>query len=177
MMKVQAFKIGDIKPYKNNPRQNDGAVGPVANSIEKFGWQQPIVVDKKHVIIVGHTRYKAALKLGLKVVPVVVAKNLDDEQARAYRLADNKTNELSSWDDDKLDQEMSKLLDFDMSDFGFDVSNDDVVPASDDELDGEDLGVQDDDDDYILEVQCNNKADMEQKYNDLKSQGYKVYRQ
>lgn len=119
-MKVQSMKISDVKPYDHNPRDNDGGVDAVAKSIKEFNWQQPIVVDKGHVIIAGHTRYKAAKKLGLKEVPVVVASNLTDEQVRAYRLADNKTGELTTWDDDLLADELNDILDIDMSDFGFD---------------------------------------------------------
>lgn len=90
-MKVQNVSIQNVKPYPKNPRDNDAGVDAVANSIKEFGWQQPIVVDNDNVIIVGHTRYKAAKKLGMKQVPVVVADKLTDEQAKAYRLADNKT--------------------------------------------------------------------------------------
>lgn len=120
MMEVRNLKIDEIKPYENNPRNNDGAVEAVANSIKEFGWQQPIVVDKDMVIIVGHTRYLAAKKLGLDTVPVVVASNLNDEQVRAYRLADNKTGELAEWNTKLLDDELQDILDIDMTDFGFD---------------------------------------------------------
>lgn len=119
-MEVRNLKIDEIKPYENNPRNNDGAVEAVANSIKEFGWQQPIVVDKDMVIIVGHTRYLAAKKLGLDTVPVVVASNLNDEQVRAYRLADNKTGELAEWNTKLLDDELQDILDIDMTDFGFD---------------------------------------------------------
>ncbi len=118
-MQVVAKSIDDIKPYENNPRNNDDAVDAVANSIKRFGWQQPIVVWKDMVIVVGHTRYKAAKKLGLKTIPVVVADNLTEEQAKAYRLADNKTNELAEWNDDLLENELGSIDDIDMSDFGF----------------------------------------------------------
>ena len=121
-MKVIEMKMDDVKPYENNPRNNEEAVDGVANSIKQFGWQQPIVVDKENVIIVGHTRYKAAQKLGLKVVPVVVAE-LSEEKAKAYRLADNKTNEAAEWNFDKLQEELDKIINIDMSDFGFDVDN------------------------------------------------------
>lgn len=126
-MQIKNVNIDSIKPYPNNPRDNDDAVSGVAKSIKEFGWQQPIVVDKNNVIIVGHTRYKAAKKLGLKEVPVVVASNLSDEQVRAYRLADNKTGELTDWDMDLLDDELADIADIDMSDFGFnlDISDDD----------------------------------------------------
>lgn len=86
-MQIEIRSIKDIRPYEHNPSSNDGAVDAVAASIKEFGWQQPIVVDKDGVIIAGHTRYKAAKKLGLKEVPVVVAENLTEEQVRAYRLS------------------------------------------------------------------------------------------
>lgn len=119
-MKVESKSIDEVTPYENNPRNNDQAVDAVANSIKEFGWQQPIVVDKNMIIIVGHTRYKAAKKLGLTKVPVVVATNLSDEQAKAYRLADNKSGELADWDEDLLTDELGGIDDIDMSDFGFD---------------------------------------------------------
>ena len=118
-MQVVAKSIDDIKPYENNPRNNDDAVDAVANSIKEFGWQQPIVVDIEGVIIAGHTRYKAAQKLGLKTVPVVVAKDLSEEQVKAYRLADNKSGELADWNDELLEDELVGIDDIDMSQFGF----------------------------------------------------------
>lgn len=118
-MEVKLVKIAEIKPYDRNPRNNDGAVDAVAASIKEFGWQQPIVVDRDGVIIAGHTRYKAAKKLKCKEVPVVVAENLTDEQARAYRLADNKTGELAGWDFSALEEELAGLAEIDMSQFGF----------------------------------------------------------
>lgn len=120
-MEVKLVKIAEIKPYDRNPRNNDGAVDAVAASIKEFGWRQPIVVDRDGVIIAGHTRYKAAQKLKCKEVPVVVAENLTDEQVKAYRLADNKTGELAEWDTALLDEELTELADFDMSQFGFDT--------------------------------------------------------
>lgn len=132
-MEVRNLDINEIKPYENNPRNNDNAVEAVANSIKEFGWQQPIVVDKDMVIIVGHTRYYAAKKLGYDTAPVVVASNLSDEQVRAYRLADNKTGELAEWDFKLLDTELQDILDIDMSDFGFelDISEDEEVKEDD----------------------------------------------
>lgn len=130
-MQVEAKSIDEIKPYENNPRDNDDAVDAVANSIKEFGWQQPIVVDIGGVIIAGHTRYKAAQKLGLKTVPVVVADNLTEEQVKAYRLADNKSGELAAWDMDMLDEELGKIDDIDMSQFGFDDILDDSIDEAD----------------------------------------------
>lgn len=139
MEQVQEVPIGDVKPYENNPRDNDGAVEATANSIKEFGWQQPIVVDKDMVIIVGHTRYKAAKKLGMDEVPVVVADNLSPEQVKAYRLADNKTGELADWDMGLLDDELDDIMNIDMSDFGFDLElgDDEDKQAQEDDFDEE----------------------------------------
>lgn len=133
-MQVQSIKISEVKPYDKNPRKNDDGVDAVANSIKEFGWQQPIVVDKDNIIIVGHTRYKAAKKLGMDKVPVVVADSLSPEQVKAYRLADNKTGELTDWDMGLLDDELADIADIDMSDFGFnlDISDDDEEVQEDD---------------------------------------------
>ena len=132
-MKVQEMNIDEVKPYENNPRVNDKSVDDVAKSIKEFGWQQPIVVDKDNVIIVGHTRWKAAKKLGMKKVPVVVASNLTPEQVKAYRLADNKVSEESIWDNKKLLDELDELNKIDENVFtGFSESDifDDVLNES-----------------------------------------------
>ena len=118
-MKVVEMKITDIKPYENNPRNNENAVEKVAASIKEFGFNQPIVVDDMHVIVVGHTRYQAAIALGLKTVPVYVLTGKTEEQYKAYRLADNKTNEFADWDWDMLAEELEGIKGIDMSDFGF----------------------------------------------------------
>ena len=91
-MQIVEKKIEEIKPYEKNPRKNDGAVDAVANSIEQFGFRVPVVIDKDNVIVCGHTRYKAAKKLGLDTVPCVIADDLTEEQIKAYRLADNKVS-------------------------------------------------------------------------------------
>src|SRR3989449_4527526 len=108
-MNIKMRRLSDIRPYENTPRLNDSAVDAVAASIREFGFRQPIVVDEQGVIIVGHTRYKAALKLGLEMVPVHVAVGLSPAQAKAYRIADNQTAGLSHWDDDKLPLELAEL--------------------------------------------------------------------
>jgi len=125
-MDVKNVDIYGIKPYENNARNNDDAVEFVSNSIRQFGFKQPIVVDKDMVIIAGHTRYKAAMELGLDEVPVIVANDLSDEEVKAYRLADNKTGEMATWDFDKLLIEMNDIdlnTEIDMSDFGFDFDD------------------------------------------------------
>jgi DNA modification methylase len=120
-MQVELRPITSIRPYENNPRVNDQAIDAVAASIQEFGFRQPIVVDADGVIIVGHVRYKAALKLGLKKVPVHVARDLTPEQIKAYRIADNKTADLSDWNYDLLPIELSELqgMNYDLSLLGF----------------------------------------------------------
>ncbi len=119
---VELRKIDDIQPYERNPRLNDKAVAAVAASLAEFGFRQPIVVDENGVIIAGHTRWKAAKQLGLAKVPVHIATGLTPEQARAYRIADNKTGELADWDLEILPIELSDLRDsgFDMGVLAFD---------------------------------------------------------
>lgn len=109
-MHIVSMPIGQVRPYPKNPRKNDRAVKTVAESLEQYGFQQPIVVDKEHVIIVGHTRYRAAQSLGLKDVPVLVAKELTEKQAQAYRLMDNRSNENARWDDGMLLEELQSML-------------------------------------------------------------------
>lgn len=108
-MKINDMKLSAIHPYKKNPRQNESAIEGVKESIKAFGFQQPIVVDKKNTIIVGHTRYYASIDLDLSNVPVVVASKLTPKQVRAYRIADNKTNEFSEWDFDLLKTELKNI--------------------------------------------------------------------
>jgi ParB-like chromosome segregation protein Spo0J len=109
-MKIQQWSVEKPRPYPGNPRRTETAVAKVADSIREFGFQQPIVVDADGVVIVGHVRLLAAKSLGLRTVPVVVA-DLSEKKARAYRLADNRSNELSDWDDDLLKAELNALKD------------------------------------------------------------------
>lgn len=118
-MQIKEIEISKLKDYPNNPRHNEKAVDAVANSIKEFGFKNPIIIDKDFVIVAGHTRRLAAEKLGLKVVPCIVADDLTPEQIKAFRLIDNKTAELAEWNFDKLEEELASLTDFDMSDFGF----------------------------------------------------------
>ncbi|MFG0327796.1 MAG: DNA modification methylase [Phycisphaerales bacterium JB037] len=121
-MKIELRPLADITPYENNPRINDGAVDAVAASLREFGFRQPIVVDTEGVIVCGHTRYKAALKLGLEKAPVHVAKDLSPAQIKAYRIADNKSGELAEWNFDLLPIELGELqaMEFDLASLGFD---------------------------------------------------------
>jgi DNA modification methylase len=121
-MKIELWNIADVKPYPGNPRQNDDAIDAVAKSLVEFGFRQPIVVDSDGVIVCGHTRYKAAVKLHLEQVPVHVAKDLSPEQIRAYRIADNQTASLATWDYDLLPIELAGLKEanYDLGLLGFD---------------------------------------------------------
>ena len=120
-MNIVNMNIEDVHPYDKNPRINENGVEAVANSIKEFGWQQPIVVDRDHVIIAGHTRYFAAKHLNLTEVPVVIAEHLTPEQVKAYRIADNKTGELSEWDFSLLSLELNDLqnANVDLNSLGF----------------------------------------------------------
>ena len=123
-MKIIDIDINKLIPYEKNPRKNDGAVEPVANSIREFGFKVPIVIDKENNVVCGHTRLKAAKKLGMKTVPCIIADDLSEEQIKAFRLADNKVGELAEWDFDLLGEELDGIFDIDMGDFGFDFGSD-----------------------------------------------------
>ena len=118
-MNIKMQKADQLIPYINNPRNNDSAVDAVASSIKNFGFKVPIVVDKDNEIIAGHTRLLAAKKLGYDEVPTIVAEDLDENQVRAFRLADNKVSELAEWDMDLLENEIRNIEDVDMESFGF----------------------------------------------------------
>ncbi|HAP3877591.1 TPA: ParB N-terminal domain-containing protein [Enterococcus faecalis] len=124
-MDIKVQKTEDLIPYEKNPRHNEGAITAVAKSIEKFGFKVPIVVDASNVIVNRHTRLKAAKYLGLKEVPTIIADDLTPEQIKAFRLADNKVGEIATWDEELLNAELDELadldLDFDMTEFGFDL--------------------------------------------------------
>lgn len=122
-MEIVLKKINELKPYKNNPRNNKDAIEYVANSIKEFGFKVPIVIDKNNEIIAGHTRLEASKKLKLEEVPCIVADDLTEEQVRAFRLADNKVSEVAEWDFDLLEQELAEIQDIDMSMFDFDLSS------------------------------------------------------
>ena len=118
-IKIIYKNVGELVPYEKNPRKNTKAVKYVANSISEFGFKVPIVIDENNVVICGHTRVLASEKLGLNEVPCIIAKDLTEEQIKAFRLADNKVSEKAEWDFDLLNEEMDELFDFDMTEFGF----------------------------------------------------------
>lgn len=125
-MTIVNRRLDELQPYRNNPRRNEEAVEPVANSIREFGFRVPIVIDRNGTIVCGHTRYKAAQLLQLETVPCVVADDLTDRQIKAFRLADNKVAEKAEWDTGALEFELSDLGDFDMGSFGFDLPGDEA---------------------------------------------------
>ncbi len=130
-MKVETWNIDRVVPYARNPRVNDEAVAGVAASIKEFGWQQPIVVDSEGVIVAGHTRFKAAQRLGLQEVPVVVASDLTATQIKAYRILDNKLSEKATWDNELLFGELTELdiEEFDMSEFDCEFDVGEIKPG------------------------------------------------
>lgn len=164
--------INKLIPYANNPRKNDGAVDPVANSIREFGFKVPIVIDKENNVVCGHTRLKAAKKLGMKTVPCIIADDLSEEQIKAFRLAENKVGELAEWDLDLLGEELDGILDIDMSELGFDLD----FEASG-ESPGGTCGTENETsfnytEQYGVIVMCSDEAEQEQIYNRLTDEGY-----
>ena len=130
--KIQYLSLNEIKPYNNNPRKIKN-VDKVAKSIAEFGFQQPIVLDKNNIIIVGHTRFQASKQLGLEKVPVLIA-DLTEQQAKAYRIVDNRLNEDNEWDKDLLNIEIDDLKDYnsELLNFGFDEKElDNILRDSD----------------------------------------------
>lgn len=120
-MKVLYADPLDLIPYENNPRINDYAVKKVLESIKEYGFTNPILVDKDLVIIAGHTRREAAILAGLERVPYIIKDDLTPEQVKAYRIADNKLAELSTWDEEALKAELFDLqeLDYPLEVMGF----------------------------------------------------------
>lgn len=125
-MDIKMINISDVIPYEKNAKKHpEEQVEHIANSIKRFGWKQPIVIDKENVVVVGHGRLLAAHKLGYEQVPVLYADDLTEDEIKAFRLADNKTNE-SEWDEELLDlelEELEPLEDIDMADFGFEIND------------------------------------------------------
>lgn len=170
MQQISNVPINEIIPYENNARHNDGAVDAVAASIRDFGFQGPILVDVDNVIIAGHTRLKAAQKLGLETVPVIVAADLSPEKVKAFRLADNKTGELSTWDDELLMQELAELSEYNMEDLGFklDGSEQDDSPDL-----STDQGIKVFET-YALNVVVSNEQEQAELYERLVGEGFEV---
>ena len=125
MIKIIEKNCDDLIPYENNARINDKAVEYVAKSIKEFGFKNPIIIDKDGVIVAGHTRLKAAQQLGLKTAPCIIADDLTDDQIKAFRIADNSTAQIATWDLEKLNTELANI-DLDMTMFGLDEQIKDI---------------------------------------------------
>lgn len=125
-IKIEYVATSALIPYPNNPRDNNRAVEAVKRSIDDYGFRVPLVIDAQNVIICGHTRLKAAEALGIDRVPCVRADDLTPEQAKAFRLVDNKVAELANWDHIRLNAELESLagLDIDLSAYSFDIDID-----------------------------------------------------
>lgn len=133
MAEVKEMNVDELIEYSNNPRRNNRAVAPVANSLKKFGFLNPIIIDTKNVILAGHTRLKAAKENKLEKVPVIVVDDMTEEQENAFRLADNRVAELSEWDEEKLKREFENITADDWADFGVsDRELEKLTPESED---------------------------------------------
>lgn len=173
-IKIKYMHIAELKAYKNNPRNNEEAVPFVANSIREFGFKNPVIIDADNVIVAGHTRVKAAKTLGMREVPCIVADDLTPEQIRAFRLADNKTAEIATWNIEALNMEIEEISGIDMQGFGFSPMD---LPSDGDG--GESVYTRDDMNDvnvyqekYGVIVMCKDEAEQEQTYNKLHQMGY-----
>lgn len=154
MKEIKYISVSDIIPYENNPRKNEEAAKKAAESIKRFGFNVPILLDQNNVIIAGHTRYKAAIELGLEEAPCIIL-DLDEKLARQYRIIDNKTSDLSSWDYEKLTYEMDSIPEIDFSVFGLNNEEEDeegegITGSLDD---GVELDLEDYEDDQF-EFEC-----------------------
>lgn len=160
---LKTVKLSEIMPYENNPRHNDQAVDAVKESIRQCGYVAPIIVDEDMVILAGHTRYKALQALGKTDAEVMIVTGLTDAQKKKYRLLDNKTNELASWDIDLLEIELEDI-DFEGFDFGFEIPTDEPVERIDlsDEITAQ----------YQVVVECKDEMEQEDIYNELQAKGY-----
>lgn len=134
-MQIKMIRIEDIKPYENNPRNNQKAIKDVAESIKQFGFKVPIVLDQNYEIITGHTRVLAAKKLKLTEVPAIIADDLSPDKVKAFRLVDNKVAEIADWDIEKLMLELNEI-EMDLTTFGFETEKT-INDVSDDEFEME----------------------------------------
>ena len=159
-MKIKSMLIKNIKLYKNNPRNNEESLPVVIDSIRDFGFKQPIVIDKKNVIVIGHTRLEAAIELEMTRVPVVIADDLTSAQIKKLRLIDNRSSELSTWDEDKLGIELKDIVDIDreLFDFMFKENDAGVEPRITDEKQR-----------FRIFIECNSKSQQQKLYKELMS--------
>lgn len=163
-LKIEYLPVGSLKPYEKNAKKHPAEqVEHIANSIREFGFRQPLVIDKDNVLVIGHGRLLAAKELGLDTVPCVRTDDLTEEQIKALRLADNKTNE-SEWDFDLLDGELNDIFDIDMEQFGFGLENDDNETAERKEVDFVET--------VSVVIDCENEEEAEEIFEKLQNEGY-----
>ena len=170
-LKIIYKDINDLQMYENNPRKNSDAVQFVVNSIQQFGFKNPIIIDKNNTIVCGHTRYKAARRLKMATVPCIMADDLSEDQIRAFRLADNKVAEMATWDYDRLEQEFALIdpMEFDIADFGFFPN---YEPDEEEEEDEDfDEGSSSAEKTYCLVIDCESKAEQKDTYERLAKMG------
>lgn len=195
-MQIVYKPLSEIAPYENNPRNLENAVDAVAESIRQFGFNQPIVLDQQNVVVCGHTRLQAALKLGLKDAPCVMVENLTPQQVKAYRLLDNKLHEKTTWNLERLQTELERF-NFDFEPFDVDFKSDlerfnpcgsnDNLPSvfNEDFLEDQVKPHKDDEElsvdvekstkaTFQLIVQCPDEVTQAQLYEELRDQGYQV---
>ena len=170
-MEIRDLSLDTIIPYARNPRKNDGAVDKVAASIKEFGWRSPIVVDEEMVILAGHTRYKAAKKLGLTEAPVHIAEGLTEAQKKAYRIADNRVAEEAEWDSDLLKIELEDLGDFNLELTGYDLNE--LAKLFDSEEIDQELKEESYSEVFNVIVECGDEVEQEKVFNQLNRDGYK----
>ena len=164
-MNIVEKHLGDLKPYENNPRKNETAVPYVAESIKRYGFKNPIIIDKDGVIVAGHTRYLASIKLGLDTVPCIIADDLTEGEIKEFRLVDNKTSEFAGWDFDMLADELQEL-DFDAEAFGFELPDNNGGEPDETEPSFNYC------EQYGVIVMCDNEREQEAVYNELTESGY-----
>ena len=168
-LKIEYMALDKLKPYEKNARKHQEAdLSTIKASISEFGMSDPIGVwGKDNIIVEGHGRYLACKELGIDEVPVIHLDHLTDEQRRAYALAHNKTAEMSEWDFDLLGDELADILDIDMSDFGFDLSEEEEEQQTERKDLSDKVG-----ETYEVIIECINEVEQEQVYNKLIGEGY-----
>lgn len=166
-MQIVEKRLNELQPYENNPRKNDTAVPYVAESIKRYGFKVPIIIDKDGVIVAGHTRYLASIELGLETVPCIIADDLTEEQIKEFRLVDNKVAEFAGWDFPMLEVELDSLVDFDPTDFQFPE-----LSVVDTDTDSESESHFNYTEQYGVIVICGNEAEQEKVYDSLTAEGY-----
>lgn len=175
MLSILYQKPSTLKLNEKNPRKNDHVVDKIAASITEFGFTNPILIDKHKEIIAGHTRLKAAIKLGLKEVPTIALENLTPAQAKAYMIADNKLNELAEWDRDVLKELLHELPPtINTETLGFSQEELDRLVNFKPDLPDEDPEPQEVKSDYTIVVMCKDEDSQQELFLELRDRGFKI---